>query len=277
MVSGHLQVKKGYYYVVLSYYDSQNKRHIKYIATGLAEKGNKRKAERELARIRSEFVPPKNLKNGELDPEMLFADYLIEWLKIVKSRVKIATYSSYESMVKKPIEPYFRARKIALRDLEARHIQAFYTEKLKEVKANTVIHYHAVIYQALKYAAKTDLIPQNVAMKVDRPKKNDFQPVFLDAKQLADVFKAIKDTKLELPVLTAAFYGLRRGEVVGLKWDAIDFEKNTLTIKRTVTSVIIDGKQVDLEQESAKTKSSLRTLPLVGQFRDYFLDVQAAQ
>lgn len=277
MVSGHLQVKKGYYYVVLSYYDSQNKRHIKYIATGLAEKGNKRKAERELARIRSEFVPPKNLKNGELDPEMLFADYLIEWLKIVKSRVKIATYSSYESMVKKPIEPYFRARKIALRDLEARHIQAFYTEKLKEVKANTVIHYHAVIYQALKYAAKTDLIPQNVAMKVDRPKKNDYQPVFLDAKQLADVFKAIKDTKLELPVLTAAFYGLRRGEVVGLKWDAIDFEKNTLTIKRTVTSVIIDGKQVDLEQESAKTKSSLRTLPLVGQFRDYFLDVQAAQ
>ena len=121
-----------------------------------------------------------------------------------------------------------------MRDLEARHIQAFYTEKLKEVKANTVIHYHAVIYQALKYAAKTDLIPQNVAMKVDRPKKNDFQPVFLDAKQLTDVFKAIKDTKLELPVLTAAFYGLRRGEVVGLKWDAIDFEKNTLTIKRTV-------------------------------------------
>lgn len=64
---------------------------------------------------------------------------------------------------------------------------------------------------------------------------------------------------------------------MGLKWDAIDFEKNTLTIKRTLTSVIIDGKQVDLEQESAKTKSSLRTLPLVGQFRDYFLDVQAAQ
>ena len=49
MVSGHLQVKKGYYYAVLSYYDSKNKRHVKYVSTGLPEKGNKRKAEAELA------------------------------------------------------------------------------------------------------------------------------------------------------------------------------------------------------------------------------------
>jgi len=90
-------------------------------------------------KIRNEFVPPKDLKDGELDPDMLFADYLVEWLKIVKSRVKIATYSSYEGMVKNPIEPYFRARKLTLRELEARHIQAFYTEKLRAVKSNTVV------------------------------------------------------------------------------------------------------------------------------------------
>ena len=94
--------------------------------------------------------------------------------------------------------------------LEARHIQQFYTEKLKKVKPNSVIHYHAVIHQALKYAMKTDLVSQNVAMKVDRPKKNDFQPVFLDAEELQKVFEALKGSKLELPVLVAAFYGLRR-------------------------------------------------------------------
>ena len=70
-------------------------------------------------------------------------------------------------------------------------------------------------------------------------------------------------TKLELPVLVAAFYGLRRGEVLGLKWDAIDFERGTLTIKRTVTSVNVGGKTQIIEQESAKTKSSMRTLPLL--------------
>ena len=59
MVSGHLQIKKGYYYVVLSYYDNRNKRHVKYVSTGLPEKGNKRKAEAALARVRSEFEPPQ--------------------------------------------------------------------------------------------------------------------------------------------------------------------------------------------------------------------------
>ena len=85
MVSGHLQVKKGYYYAVLSFYDSKNKRHVKYISTGLPEKGNKRKAEAELVKIRNAFEPPAEI--GELCSNMLFADYLLGWLEIVKVRV----------------------------------------------------------------------------------------------------------------------------------------------------------------------------------------------
>lgn len=208
---------------------------------------------------------------------MLFADYLLGWLEIVKVRVKPTTFGSYESMVKQTIEPYFRNKSITLKDLEARHIQQFYSEKLRTVKPNSVIHYHAVIHQALKYAMKTDLVTQNVAMKVDRPKKNDFHPVFLDAAELQHLFEVVKGTKLELPVLVAAFYGLRRGEVLGLKWDAIDFERGTLTIKRTVTSVNVGGKTQIIEQESAKTKSSMRTLPLVGRFKEYFAEVKTAQ
>ena len=138
-----------------------------------------------------------------------------------------------------------------------------------------MIHYHAVIHQALKYAMKNDLVAQNVAMKVDLPKKNDFQPVFPDAAELQHLFEVVKGTKLELPVLVAAFYGLLRGEVLGLMWDAIDFERGTLTIKRTVTSVNVGGKTQIIEQESAKTKSSMRTLPLVGRFKEYFAEVKA--
>ena len=91
------------------------------------------------------------------------------------------------------------------------------------------------------------------------------------------MFEIVKGTRLELPVLVAAFYGLRRGEVLGLKWDAIDFNRGTLTIKRTVTEATIDGTMKIIEQDSAKTKSSLRTLPLVGSFRDYFQKVKEAQ
>ena len=53
------RVKKGYYYAVLSFYDSKNKRHVKYISTGLPEKGNKRKAEAELVKIRNAFGRPQ--------------------------------------------------------------------------------------------------------------------------------------------------------------------------------------------------------------------------
>ena len=275
MVAGHLTLKNGRYYAVLNYRNAGGQRKTKWISLGLPEKGNKRKAEAELARLRAEFEPPKEV--GDLSSDMLFADYLLEWLEIAKGRLAVATYSSYAAMINKPVGPYFRQRNLTLRELEARHLQMFYSEMLRKVKPNTVIHYHAIIHSALKYAVKTDMLVQNVADKVDRPKKNSFQPVFLSAEEMQKMFEALRGTKLELPVLVAAFYGFRRGEVLGLKWDAIDFERGTISVIRTVTTITLDGKQTEIEQQSAKTKSSLRTLPLIGSFREYFLQVKEAQ
>ena len=275
LVAGHLTLKNGRYYAVLNYRNAGGRRKTKWISLGLPEKGNKRKAEAELARLRAEFEPPKEV--GDLSSDMLFADYLLEWLEIAKGRLAVATYSSYAAMIKKPIGPYFRQRNLTLRELEARHLQMFYSEMFRKVKPNTVIHYHAIIHSALKYAVKTDMLVQNVADKVDRPKKNSFQPVFLSAEEMQKMFEALRGTKLELPVLVAAFYGFRRGEVLGLKWDAIDFERGTISVIRTVTTITLDGKQTEIEQQSAKTKSSLRTLPLIGSFREYFLQVKEAQ
>ena len=275
LVAGHLTLKNGRYYAVLNYRNAGGQRKTKWISLGLLEKGNKRKAEAELARLRAEFEPPKEV--GDLSSDMLFADYLLEWLEIAKGRLAVATYSSYAAMIKKPVGPYFRQRNLTLRELEARHLQMFYSEMLRKVKPNTVIHYHAIIHSALKYAVKTDMLVHNVADRVDRPKKNSFQPVFLSAEEMQKMFEALRGTKLELPVLVAAFYGFRRGEVLGLKWDAIDFERGTISVIRTVTTITVEGKQMEIEQQSAKTKSSLRTLPLIGSFREYFLQVKEAQ
>ena len=275
LVAGHLTLKNGRDYAVLNYRNAGGQRKTKWIALGLPEKGNKRKAEAELAKLRAEFEPPKEV--GDLSSDMLFADYLLEWLEIAKGRLAVATYSSYAAMIKMPVGPYFRQRNLTLRELEARHLQMFYSEMLRKVKPNTVIHYHAIIHSALKYAVKTDMLIQNVADKVDRPRKNSFQPVFLSAEEMQKMFEALRGTKLELPVLVAAFYGFRRGEVLGLKWDAIDFERGTISVIRTVTTITLDGKQAEIEQQSAKTKSSLRTLPLIGSFREYFMQVKEAQ
>lgn len=80
MVSGTLALKNGYYYAVLSYRDAAGKRHQKWVSTGFPKKGNKRRAEQELIRIRSEFEVPRVA--GELSSNMLFADYLINGLRL---------------------------------------------------------------------------------------------------------------------------------------------------------------------------------------------------
>ena len=275
MVAGHLTLKNGKYYAVLNYKNAGGQRKTKWISLGLSEKGNKRKAESELARLRAEFEPPKEV--GDLSSDMLFADYLLEWLEIAKGRLAHATYGAYQGLLKSTIVPYFRKKKLTLRELEARHLQMFYSEMLRRVTPNTVIHYHAVIHSALKYAVKTDMLIQNVADKVDRPRKNSFQPVFLSADEMQKMFEALRGTKLELPVLVAAFYGFRRGEVLGLKWDAIDFERDTITIKHIVTNAKIDGKCEIVCADRAKTKSSLRSLPLVSNIREKLLALREQQ
>ena len=240
MVAGHLSEKKGYFYAVLTYYDSNGKRKFKWIPTSLPVKGNKKKAEAFLQEARCNFKPETNKLLGD---DILFADYMEQWLEIVKSTISISTYSSYSECVKKIIAPYFRERNIMLRELQAKDIQNFYLHELKRVSANSVIHYHANIHKALKYAVKIDLIGVNPADKVERPKKDKFVGSYYDADEVNHLFEIAQGTKLEIPVLFGAFYGLRRSEVIGLKWSAIDFERNTLTIQHTVVQCNIDGKR----------------------------------
>lgn len=273
MVAGHLQEKKGYYYMVLSYSDSSGKRKTKWLTTGLPAKGNKKKAEKMLMEARKEFAP----ESRPLRDNMLFSDFMLQWLEIVKPTIAITTYSSYSNMVKSVVVPYFKERGIALSNLRPTDIQTFYTEQLKRVSANSVIHYHANIHKALKYAVKIELLDSNPADKVERPKKNPFMGSFYDSGEVAKLFEAAKGTLLELPVFLGAFYGLRRSEVLGLKWGAIDFQNNTITIKHTVTVCNLDGKHVQVARDTTKTKSSLRMLPLVPAFREKLLEIKGRQ
>lgn len=172
MIAGHLQIKNDYYYMVLSYLDANGKRKQPWFPTGLPIKNNKKRAEKMLLELRQTYVPPAEHKsNGELSADMLFADFMELWLGVVRNSIEKTTFSSYTQMVKGKIAPYFRKTGIKLGELQARHIQSFYLYELKTVSASTVIHEHANIHKALKYAVKMDLIPYNPADKVERPKK----------------------------------------------------------------------------------------------------------
>lgn len=209
MLAGHLQEKKGYYYIVLSYPDAAGKRKTKWFSTQLPVKGNKKKAEVMLMEMRKTYLP----KEKPLDESIQFSDFLLQWLEIVKPTIAITTYSSYSNMVRSVIAPHFKATGVSLTELKPTHIQAFYMEQLKRVKPNSVIHYHANIHKALKYAVKNELIDTNPADKVERPKKNTFVGSFYDSNEVELLFTAAKSSRLEVPIFLGAFYGLRRSEV----------------------------------------------------------------
>ena len=288
MVAGHLREKNGIYYIVLSYTDEYGERKTPSQSTGLPVKGNKKRAEELLQEARQKKA--EELKYRKLAAsagmtvvpnELKFTDFLSDWLKMMKNSVELSTYSNYEKSIKGKIIPYFNKRhpKLKLRDVTPKHIQDYYTYELEveKVSPNTVIHRHANIHKALKYAFQTSLIDSNPAAKVQRPKKLRFETHPYTADELDTLLRLVKGTNLELGVMLAAFYGLRRGEVCGLKWDAIDFERKTITIRHTVVQTKVDGSTMLVKKDRTKTKFSHRTLPLVKPFEDFLLTIRDKQ
>lgn len=275
MIAGHLQEKNGMFYVVLNYRDENGKRKTPWISTNLPVKGNKKRAENFMMDVRRNFVPPNVQRIEEREAmqkgDILFTDFLLKWLRVAKSTVKLTTYASYEMMATRIIIPYFETLNIKLKELTTEDIQEFYSAQLERVSANTVIHYHAVIHRALKYAVKIKTIQSNPAVNVERPRKEKFIGSFYDKKEINTLFDIIQGHPLEVAIKLAAFYGLRREEIIGLKWNAIDFENSTLTIQHTVTECNLNGKHIEVASDTAKTDSSLRTMPLVTNFREMLL------
>lgn len=277
MVAGHLQEKRGTYYMVLNLTDEHGKRKTKWIPTHLPVKGNKRKAEAMLQEERRKYSSSKAREKGRAD--MLFADYMLYWLDQVKFQVDVGTYPSYKYNVEKRIEPYFRQRDVTLAGLQACDIKEFYThcQKTLGISNNTVIHYHANISAALNHAVSIEILEHSPMKKGLRPKEVKHVAQFYTLEETERLIELIRDDGVEFPVLMATFYGLRREEIMGLKWDAIDFQSNTISVKHTVIQVTLDGKNTVVAKDRTKNQSSYRTLPLVPQYRELLLRMKERQ
>lgn len=273
MISGHLQIKHGIYYMVLSYTDADGNRKQPWISTKLKSKGNKKRAQEMLDDLKRNFTIPASASAAkEISLNMLFGDYLKYWLEVKKESIAATTYSEYKSLVERIIAPYFDKRGLSIENIRPSDIQVFYNEEAKRVSASTVKHYHIVIHAAYKYLMTLDLIQSNPADRIILPKRNKYVADYYNEEELNKLFEVSKNHPLSLLIMVTACYGLRRSEVIGLKWDAIDFEANTLTIKHVVTSVKLDGK-VELHMDNrAKTQSSLRTLPLLCEIKELLLE-----
>ena len=272
-VTGSLQIKNKIYQAVLSF-KKDGKWKTKWVSTKVkAVKGNKKQAQAKLEEIRLQFQEEINNDNIE-DEKILFIDYMKKWLKMIKASVEETTYNGYKGVVNGRLSDYFSDKKITLQDIKPKHIQEFYQYLLDEgLSGNTVKHYHANIRKALQYAMKTDIILSNPADKVDLPKIEEYKPKFYTSDEVKTLLNEVLGTKLEIPVMIDCFYGFRRSEVIGLKWSAVDFEKDTITINHTITQS--NGKLII--RDKTKTKSSKRTLPLEPIVKSFLLELKEKQ
>lgn len=279
MITGCLQQKNNTYYAVL-YIKVDGKRKTKWISTGLPVEGtSQRKAQKAFNQIRLEYEQTQEEKErkeaeekarelieGKRNPQadVPFMDYLQKWLLQSKPTISKTTFKGYRTMLDGRVNRYFTKLDVTVGEVTPQHLQDFYQTIFDEGHTpNTVIHYHAVLRKALQNAVKKDILNSNPADKVDRPKKNVYQAQFYSAEEIMTLFDAVSDDPLEICVKLAAYYGLRRSEVLGLKWDAINLEQKTISIRHKVIEDEVDGKFVPVGEDVLKTKSSFRTLPLL--------------
>lgn len=192
-----------------------------------------------------------------------FLDYIINWLENYKVNISENTYDTYHLILHVHIIPYFRNKNILLGELTSRHLQEYYNYKIKTLSANTISKHHAIIHNALRFACITGILVLNPADSVILPQKEKFKGNFYNIEEAQLCMKAFRGHKYEIPVLFALLLGLRRSEILGLKWDCVDFQKRTITIKRTVVPSMKASQKVEiLIKNSTKSESSKRTLAL---------------
>jgi integrase len=100
----------------------------------------------------------------------------------------------------------------------------------KSLSPNTVHKHHACIRKALDYGLKQQFVHRNVSDAVELPRKDKFTGQSYTRDQLNTLLDGVRGTNLELPVHLAGYLGLRREEIVGLRWKYVDLEKECLDI-----------------------------------------------
>ena len=263
--------KHGKYQISISW-TVNGKRFRKSKATGLPVKGNKRKAQA----MADAFMAELESKVSDGYTDVLFSDYMKQWLEDVKFSISESTYEEYYRQIHNRICPWFAAQGLRLCDLKAYHIDKFYKLKMKndKVSAKTVLRYHANIRKALQRAVKLDMIPTNPADRVDLPKVKKFRGSYYTPEELQKLFECSKGTRFETVILLAGYLGVRQGEACGLRWKDVDFEKNTVSI---CGSLKAHDLYKDLYYGETKTEMSYRTLPMPEPLARYLKQLRKKQ
>ncbi|MGH4050001.1 MAG: tyrosine-type recombinase/integrase [Clostridium sp.] len=222
--------------------------------------GTKKDAEKEMQQMLNE------LDGGTFveDTKITVASYLRNWIKIyVEPNLAPTTIDGYKSNVENYIIP--RIGNILLQKLSPMHLQDMYLKLSQNgrldgkggLSPTTIRAIHRTLGKALDQALRMEQIKRNVSTLVTIPKVKPYKAEIYDEVELINLLNVCKGTEMEVPITLGATLGLRRGEILGLKWSDINLKECRMTINNNLVST-----SAGAVFTTPKTNKSCRTLEL---------------
>ncbi len=222
-------------------------------------RGTKRDAQRELRELLGAVDKGQHVDPGKLT----VGAWLERWLTEAVHSVSPKTYERYAEITRKHLIPALGM--IALAKLQAVHIQAHYSDALVSgrrdgkggLSAQSVVHHNRVLSRALKRARQLRLIATNPTEDVERLRVDRKEIRTLDADQAAKLLVAASSTRIYVSIFLALATGVRRGELLALRWSDIDLNAGALTVRRS-----LEQTRSGLRYKTPKSARSRRTVAL---------------
>ena len=270
-IKGYVREKNKYWYTVIAYYeDDKEKRQWR--STGLSVKNNKRRAqsimEERLREFEKEAEEQNRLQGWGLDvhtKDLLFADLMNQWMERKERALSPATVEGYRRILHRA-EPFFRQSGVAVKDvtpaLIERYLRFLEDEVRPPISPNTMRKHLVLLRSVFSEYIKDGVLMYNPAKRVAMPKPIPYEAQTYSADEIRSLMEKLEGNELQDVVYLAAFYGLRRSEVSGIRWEDIDFENRCLYIRHKILETHLDGEHQLLQTNQLKTEASRRTYRL---------------
>ena len=221
-----------------------------------------------------------SIENIDTD-KILFCDYIIVWNNETCYRKSPSTYDGYVGIITKYLYPYFKSKGLRLVDVKPMHIEGYQRHILHDTRlsVNTLRKHHEVMRACLNYAYKNDFISKNPYTALSLPRKVENEMSYYTEEQLLKLLRAAYGTQIESFVYLAVWFGLRKSEILGLRWENVDFLGRCLYIRETRTRIkdYKSGHWVESQNKRMKTVKSRREFPLSDEQLDYLHKLYSRQ
>lgn len=251
-------------FCVLLYFGSQNGKPIKkQITCENIKEARKILREHEKKMEHDQAVKPQSTS---------FEQFCQYWLEnYVKTACAMTTYYEYERISRIDFIPAFG--KIPIQKVSTTNIQEYVTVKIKTASGNTIHHLMQVLKSIFNFGIKQKVIEYNPVVEVTLPQKNETQTYFYNLQQMQQLLDVSHDTDLALSITMLACMGLREEELLGLTWDNVNLEHNTIKIIKVRTQSV--GRVVEKKPKNTSSARLISIPQMVQQLMHQELNRQA--